>query len=67
MAVFGEDGAAGEAWLDERRDRWVLGTPEAARARIAEYESTGIDRLLLQDFLPADTDHIAAMGELIGR
>jgi alkanesulfonate monooxygenase SsuD/methylene tetrahydromethanopterin reductase-like flavin-dependent oxidoreductase (luciferase family) len=67
MAVFGEDGAAGEAWLDERRDRWVLGTPEAARARIAEYESTGIDLLLLQDFLPADTDHIAAMGELIGR
>jgi alkanesulfonate monooxygenase SsuD/methylene tetrahydromethanopterin reductase-like flavin-dependent oxidoreductase (luciferase family) len=52
-------------WLDARRDRWVLGTPEEARARIAEYADTGIDRLLLQDFLPRDLDHVGLMGELI--
>lgn len=65
VAVFGgaDDDAA--AWLDARQDRWVLGTPQEARARIAEYVDTGIDRLLLQDFLPRDLDHIAIMGELI--
>ena len=39
--------------------------PRAAKARIAEYADTGIDRLLFQDFLPHDLDHIAVMGELI--
>ena len=65
VAVFGgaDDDAA--AWLEARRDRWVLGTPEQARARIAEYADTGVDRLLLQDFLPRDLEHIAIMGELI--
>ena len=48
-----------------RKDRWVRGTPDQARARIAEYEATGIDRLLFQDFLPQDLDHIAVMGEII--
>jgi alkanesulfonate monooxygenase SsuD/methylene tetrahydromethanopterin reductase-like flavin-dependent oxidoreductase (luciferase family) len=65
VAIFGDDTAAAEQWLDARRDRWILGTPEAARARIAEYVDTGIDRLLFQDFLPRDLDHIAIMGELI--
>jgi len=65
MAIFGgaDDDAA--AWLEARRDRWILGTPESARARIAEYADTGIDRLLLQDFLPRDYEHVAIMGELI--
>ena len=64
VAIFGgaDDDAA--AWLDARRDRWILGTPEQARARIAEYVDTGVDRLLLQDFLPRDLEHIAIMGEL---
>jgi alkanesulfonate monooxygenase SsuD/methylene tetrahydromethanopterin reductase-like flavin-dependent oxidoreductase (luciferase family) len=65
VAVFGDDTAAAEQWLDARRDRWILGTPDAARARIAEYVDTGIDRLLFQDFLPRDLDHVAIMGELI--
>ena len=51
-----------EAWLDERRDRWILGTPDAARDRLAEYAATGIDRLLFQDFLPRDLDHIELHG-----
>ncbi len=65
IAIFGgaDDDAA--AWLEARRDRWVLGTPESARARIAEYADTGIDRLLLQDFLPHDLEHIAVMGDVI--
>ena len=64
-AIFGEAAGEAQAWLDARADRWILGTPEQAMARIGEYAATGIDRLLFQDFLPRDTDHVAAMGELI--
>ena len=56
------DGAV--EWLDERKDRWITGTPDEAKARIADYAATGVDRLLFQDFLPRDLDHIAVMGEL---
>jgi alkanesulfonate monooxygenase SsuD/methylene tetrahydromethanopterin reductase-like flavin-dependent oxidoreductase (luciferase family) len=66
MAIFGNDAAEGVAWLEERRDRWVIGTPDAARARIAEYEATGVDRLLFQDFLPRDLDHVRLLAELAG-
>jgi alkanesulfonate monooxygenase SsuD/methylene tetrahydromethanopterin reductase-like flavin-dependent oxidoreductase (luciferase family) len=64
IAAFGDEADA-LRWLDARRDRWVLGTPQSARARIAEYAETGVDRLMFQDFLPRDLDHIAVMGELI--
>ena len=42
------------------------GTPEAARARIAEYAETGVDRLLFQLFLPRDLEHVALIAELAG-
>jgi alkanesulfonate monooxygenase SsuD/methylene tetrahydromethanopterin reductase-like flavin-dependent oxidoreductase (luciferase family) len=64
VAVFGGDVDGAAEWLEARRDRWILGTPDEARARIEEYIDTGIDRLLFQDFLPRDLDHIAVMGEL---
>lgn len=67
IAVFGESGEDAQLWLDARQDRWVTGTPDAAQARIAEYRDTGIDRLLFQDFLPRDLEHVAVMGELIAR
>jgi F420-dependent oxidoreductase-like protein len=66
VAIFGDADDEAAAWLEARRDRWVLGTPEQARARIAEYADTGVDRLLLQVFLPRDLEHIAIMGEIIG-
>ena len=65
VAIFGGDVDGAEEWLEKRKDRWILGAPDEARARIDEYAATGIDRLLLQDFLPQDLDHIAVMGELI--
>jgi F420-dependent oxidoreductase-like protein len=66
MDVFGSAADAAAAWLDARRDRWILGTPDAARARLAEYAATGIDRLLFQDFLPRDLDHVRLMAEVAG-
>jgi alkanesulfonate monooxygenase SsuD/methylene tetrahydromethanopterin reductase-like flavin-dependent oxidoreductase (luciferase family) len=64
MAVFGGAHAEAAAWLEERRDRWILGTPAGARARIAEYADAGVERLLFQDFLPRDLEHVALMAEL---
>ncbi len=66
VAIFGGAGDEAAAWLQERRDRWILGTPEAARARIAEYAETGVDRLLFQLFLPSDLEHVALIAELAG-
>lgn len=65
VAMFQDDPATAEAWMEARKDRWVVGTMGAARARMAEYAATGIDRIMLQDFLPRDLEHVALMGELI--
>lgn len=66
VAIFQDDPAQARSWLEERKDRWVVGTLDAARARMAEYAATGIDRIMLQDFIPRDLDHVALMGELVG-
>jgi alkanesulfonate monooxygenase SsuD/methylene tetrahydromethanopterin reductase-like flavin-dependent oxidoreductase (luciferase family) len=62
--VFGADADRAEEWLEARKDRWILGTPDQAEQMIEAYAATGVDRLLFQDFLPQDLDHIAVMGEL---
>lgn len=69
MAAFGEEGAeAGEAWLEERRTRWIFGTPDEARAAVRRYAEVGVERIMLQDFLPWDLDMVDVMGEaLIGQ
>lgn len=50
------------AWLAERRQRWIMGTPDEARERVRALERTGMQRVMLQDFLPRDLDHIRLMG-----
>jgi alkanesulfonate monooxygenase SsuD/methylene tetrahydromethanopterin reductase-like flavin-dependent oxidoreductase (luciferase family) len=68
LAAFGADMETGEAWLDERRQRWVHGTPDAARAQLQRFADAGLERIMLQDFLPWDLDMIDVMGEeLVGR
>lgn len=68
LAAFGDDAEDGEAWLDERRSRWVYGTPDQARAQLQRFAAAGMDRIMLQDFLPWDLDMVDLMGEeLVGR
>jgi alkanesulfonate monooxygenase SsuD/methylene tetrahydromethanopterin reductase-like flavin-dependent oxidoreductase (luciferase family) len=68
LAAFGEDAADGEAWLEERRSRWVYGTPDMARAQVQAFAEAGIERIMLQDFLPWDLEMLDVIGEeLIGR
>jgi alkanesulfonate monooxygenase SsuD/methylene tetrahydromethanopterin reductase-like flavin-dependent oxidoreductase (luciferase family) len=69
LEAFGPDEMAdGEAWLEERRSRWVYGTPDQAREQLKRFAATGLDRIMLQDFLPWDLEMIDIMGEeLVGR
>jgi alkanesulfonate monooxygenase len=45
-----------DAWLAGRRARWIMGTPDEARARVEEFAAAGVQRLMLQTFLPRDLD-----------
>ncbi len=60
--------AGDDAWLEERRTRWVMGTPDDARATLARFAEAGVERIMLQDFVPRDLAMIELMGrELVGR
>jgi len=65
MAGFGQSGSADD-WLAERRARWIIGTPDEARARINEFEAAGAERLMLQTFLPRDLEMVRLLGEVVG-
>ena len=52
------------AWLAERRRRWIMGTPDEAAERVAEFAAAGVQRIMLQDFLPRDVGMVAIMGRL---
>jgi F420-dependent oxidoreductase-like protein len=59
---------AGSGWLEERRTRWVVGTPDEARAMLARFAEAGVERIMLQDFVPRDLKMIELMGrELVAR
>ena len=57
-------GLQGERWLDERRKRWIFGTPAQARARVAELAGAGVERVMLQTFLPRDLEMVRLLGEI---
>ncbi len=58
---------AGTAWFETRRPRWVLGTPDEARAMAERFEAVGVQRLVLQDFLPWDLEMVDLLGEVLIR
>lgn len=67
MRLVGAQGS-GEEWFVPRRARWIVGTPDEARATIRRYGEAGVERLMLQDLLPWDLDMVDLMGrELIDR
>ena len=67
VAALGEEGDADE-WFAERRRRWIMGTPDEARATVALFAEAGIERIMLQDFLPWDLEMVDLIGaELVGR
>ena len=64
LAAIGSD-ADDREWLDERLERWVTGTPEQARETVRRFAAAGVERIMLQDFLPWDLDMIDVMGEVL--
>ena len=63
LAMIGEEGTDASVWLEEHRPRWIVGTPDQARAMAARFAASGADRIMLQTMLPRDH----AMIELIAR
>jgi alkanesulfonate monooxygenase SsuD/methylene tetrahydromethanopterin reductase-like flavin-dependent oxidoreductase (luciferase family) len=64
LAALGQSDADGDAWLAERRGRWIMGTPDEAHERSRALGSAGTERIMLQDFLPRDLDHVRLMGRI---
>jgi alkanesulfonate monooxygenase SsuD/methylene tetrahydromethanopterin reductase-like flavin-dependent oxidoreductase (luciferase family) len=63
MERVGADGDV-EAFLAERRARTVVGTVDEVRARLAEYEEAGVERIFLQHLVHTDLDSVALIGSL---
>ena len=64
VEAFGSD-AEDQAWLAARDGVWITGTADQAQAMVRRYADLGIERLMLQDFIPWDLEMIDVMGELL--
>lgn len=60
----GDRGTDADAWLAERRRRWIMGTLDEAGERVAQLAAAGVQRIMLQDFLPRDLEMVRLMGRL---
>jgi F420-dependent oxidoreductase-like protein len=65
MAAVGSGDMDADAWLAERRSRWIMGTPDEAKQRVAAFEEAGVERLMLQDFLPRDLEMVQLLGRSV--
>ncbi len=66
-ALMAEVGTKGEfePWFEERRPRWIVGTPDEAREAVRRFADVGVERIMLQDLLPHDLEHIDLMAEAL--
>ena len=64
LAAFGNE-TGGDAWFATRKPRWVLGTPDQARAMVERFAAAGAERIMLQDFIPRDLEMIDLMAEAL--
>ena len=66
LAGFGvQDAAKAAAWFEARKPRWIHGLPDQAREQAARFAVAGLDRIVLQDFLPWDLEHIDLIAEVL--
>ena len=68
LGALGVADAGASEWYEARKARWILGTPDEARSMVRRFADAGVERLMLQDFLPWDLEMLDVIGEeLIGR
>ena len=63
LAMIGSRDDA-DAWLEERRGRWIIGTLEEAHERLETLAAAGCQRVMLQDFLPRDLEMVTLLARL---
>lgn len=66
LEMTGHAAEDADAWLAERRQRWIMGTLEEAAERVSALAAAGAQRVMLQDFLPRDLDMVRLMPRLAG-
>ena len=64
LGAVGQSDTDSESWLADRKNRWIMGTPDQAFERVRAFEAAGTQRLMLQDFVPRDLDHIGLLGRI---
>jgi F420-dependent oxidoreductase-like protein len=64
LAAFGNE-SGGDAWFAAREPRWILGTPDQARAMVRRFADAGAERIMLQTFIPRDLEMIDLMAETL--
>ena len=64
LTAFGNE-AGGDAWFAAREPRWILGTPDQARAMVQRFADAGAERIMLQTFIPRDLEMIDLMAETL--
>ena len=64
-ARYGSLGTAGpdpEQVLEERAERWIVGTPDDAVARLRALKDVGVERVYLQHLAPTDLELVELVG-----
>ena len=64
LTAFGNE-SDGDAWFAAREPRWILGTPDQARAMVQRFADAGAERIMLQTFIPRDLEMIDLMAETL--
>jgi F420-dependent oxidoreductase-like protein len=65
LELTGGSATEAETWLAQRRERWIMGTLDEAGERLRAFEQAGVQRVMLQDFVPRDLEMIRLMGRLL--
>ena len=64
LGALGQGVADPEAWLADRRRRLDHGHPGRGDGASSRARATGMQRVMLQDFLPRDLDHVRLIGRV---
>jgi F420-dependent oxidoreductase-like protein len=65
VRAFGGDEDGFAEWFEVRRGRWIHGTPDEAGEQVRRFAEAGVERIMLQDFIPGDLEMIDLAAEVV--